>query len=74
MFKEVFVVKRTFWIIGVLLAFVIAGFTFGSVINLTILGGGPADPRTKSEKQAKEVLDEIMNLPFNSEMKKHYEV
>ncbi|MGC8638141.1 MAG: alpha-glucosidase AglA, partial [Athalassotoga sp.] len=30
------------------------------------------DPRTKSEKQAKDVLDEIMNLPFNSEMKKHY--
>ena len=30
------------------------------------------DPRTRSEKQVKSVLDEIMALPFNSEMKRHY--
>jgi alpha-galactosidase/6-phospho-beta-glucosidase family protein len=30
------------------------------------------DPRTRTEKQVKEVLNEIMDLPFNSEMKKHY--
>ncbi|MGB9857939.1 MAG: alpha-glucosidase AglA [Dictyoglomaceae bacterium] len=30
------------------------------------------DPRTKSYKQVKDVLDEIMDLPFNKEMKKHY--
>ena len=30
------------------------------------------DPRTRSEEQVKEVLDEIMVLPFNSEMKRHY--
>jgi alpha-galactosidase/6-phospho-beta-glucosidase family protein len=30
------------------------------------------DIRTKSETQVKDVLDEIMDLPFNEEMKKHY--
>jgi alpha-galactosidase len=30
------------------------------------------DPRTKSEKQAKEVLEEILDLPFNRDAKKHY--
>ena len=31
------------------------------------------DPRTKSFEQAKTVIDEILNLPFNKDMKKHYE-
>jgi len=30
------------------------------------------DPRTRSSEQVKKVLDEIMSLPFNEEMKKHY--
>jgi len=30
------------------------------------------DPRTKSFEQAKAVVDEILALPFNKEMKKHY--
>jgi alpha-galactosidase len=30
------------------------------------------DPRTKSNKQAEETLEEILDLPFNREMKKHY--
>ncbi|ABW02042.1 glycoside hydrolase [Caldivirga maquilingensis] len=30
------------------------------------------DPRTKSTEQAREVIDEILNLPFNEDMKKHY--
>ncbi len=30
------------------------------------------DPRTKSEEQVKAVWDEILDLPFNEEMKKHY--
>ncbi|MHB8568343.1 MAG: family 4 glycosyl hydrolase [Nitrososphaerales archaeon] len=30
------------------------------------------DERTKSNAQAEAVLQEILNLPFNSEMKKHY--
>jgi alpha-galactosidase len=30
------------------------------------------DPRTKSFEQAKAVVDEILALPFNEEMKKHY--
>jgi len=31
------------------------------------------DPRTKSFEQVKAVVDEILALPFNKEMKKHYE-
>ena len=31
------------------------------------------DPRTRSSEQVKKVLDEIMSLPFNEEMKKHYD-
>lgn len=31
------------------------------------------DPRTKSFEQAEAVIDEILGLPFNEEMKKHYE-
>lgn len=31
------------------------------------------DPRTKSFEQVKEVWNEILNLPFNEEMKEHYE-
>jgi alpha-galactosidase/6-phospho-beta-glucosidase family protein len=31
------------------------------------------DPRTKSFKQAEAVIEEILELPFNKEMKKHYE-
>ena len=31
------------------------------------------DPRTKSFKQAEAVIEEILALPFNKEMKKHYE-
>jgi len=31
------------------------------------------DPRSKSFLQVKEVIDEILSLPFNKEMKKHYE-
>ena len=31
------------------------------------------DPRTKSFEQAEAVIDEILALPFNKEMKKHYE-
>lgn len=31
------------------------------------------DPRTRSFEQVKAVWDEIINLPFNEEMKKHYE-
>jgi len=31
------------------------------------------DPRTKSFEQAEAVIDEILVLPFNKEMKKHYE-
>ncbi len=30
------------------------------------------DPRTKSYEQAKAVIDEILSLPFNREMKEHY--
>jgi len=30
------------------------------------------DPRTKSDKQAKEVLEEILDLPFNQDVRKHY--
>ena len=30
------------------------------------------DPRTRSEKQARNVLEEILALPLNEEMKKHY--
>jgi alpha-galactosidase/6-phospho-beta-glucosidase family protein len=30
------------------------------------------DPRTKSDEQANRVLDEILNLPFNEDVKKHY--
>ena len=30
------------------------------------------DPRTKSDEQANRVLDEILNLPFNRDVKKHY--
>jgi alpha-galactosidase len=30
------------------------------------------DPRTKSDTQAEEVLEEILGLPFNEEMKRHY--
>jgi len=30
------------------------------------------DPRTGSEKQAREVLDEILDLPFNKDTKMHY--
>ena len=30
------------------------------------------DPRTKSEEQVEGVLYEIMNLPENEKMKKHY--
>ena len=30
------------------------------------------DPRTRSYEQVKAVIDEILNLPFNEEMKKHY--
>ncbi len=30
------------------------------------------DPRTKSYEQVKTVIDEILNLPFNREMKEHY--
>lgn len=30
------------------------------------------DPRTKSDSQAREVLNEILALPFNEEMKRHY--
>jgi len=32
-----------------------------------------SDPRTKSFEQAKAVIDEILALPFNKEMKNHYE-
>lgn len=31
------------------------------------------DPRTRSSEQVKKVLDGIMSLPFNKEMKKHYD-
>ncbi len=31
------------------------------------------DPRTNSFEQVRRVWDEIMNLPFNTEMKEHYE-
>jgi len=31
------------------------------------------DPRTKSFEQAEAVIDEILELPFNKEMKRHYE-
>lgn len=31
------------------------------------------DPRSKSFLQVKKVIDEILSLPFNKEMKKHYE-
>jgi len=30
------------------------------------------DPRTKSFEQAEVVIDELLALPFNKEMKKHY--
>ena len=30
------------------------------------------DPRTKSDGQANRVLDEILNLPFNKDVKRHY--
>lgn len=30
------------------------------------------DPRTRSEEQARAVLEEILMLPFNEEMRKHY--
>ncbi|MCX7942056.1 MAG: alpha-glucosidase/alpha-galactosidase, partial [Dictyoglomaceae bacterium] len=30
------------------------------------------DPRTKSYEQVKGVIEEILNLPFNKEMKEHY--
>jgi len=30
------------------------------------------DPRTRSYEQAVAVIDDILNLPFNEEMKKHY--
>ena len=31
------------------------------------------DPRTRSFEQVEAVVDEILSLPFNREMKKHYE-
>ncbi len=31
------------------------------------------DPRTRSYEQVREVWDEILSLPFNKEMKEHYE-
>ncbi|PMQ01714.1 MAG: alpha-glucosidase/alpha-galactosidase [Dictyoglomus sp. NZ13-RE01] len=31
------------------------------------------DPRTKSYEQVKNVIDEILSLPFNEEMRKHYQ-
>jgi alpha-galactosidase len=31
------------------------------------------DVRTKSDKQAEQVLEEVLNLPFNEEMRRHYE-
>jgi len=30
------------------------------------------DPRTRSNNQAGEVVEAIMNLPFNQDMKQHY--
>ena len=30
------------------------------------------DPRTRSEQQARRVIDALLNLPFNSDLKKHY--
>ena len=30
------------------------------------------DPRTKSDEQVEEVLKEILSLPENEEMRKHY--
>jgi len=30
------------------------------------------DPRTKTNKQAEEVVNAILNLPFNQDMKQHY--
>lgn len=44
------------------------------------LGGGRSvllellsrDPRTRSNEQARRVLDEILSLPFNRDVKKHY--
>ena len=30
------------------------------------------DPRTRSDRQANEVVDEILDLPFNEDTKKHY--
>ena len=30
------------------------------------------DPRTKSEKQAREAIDAILTMPENSEMARHY--
>jgi alpha-galactosidase len=30
------------------------------------------DPRTKSEKQAEQAWQEILSMPGNEEMKKHY--
>jgi len=30
------------------------------------------DPRTRSYEQVVAVIDEILNLPFNEELKRHY--
>jgi alpha-galactosidase len=30
------------------------------------------DPWTRSKEQAERLLEDILNLPFNKEMKKHY--
>jgi alpha-galactosidase len=30
------------------------------------------DPRTRSEKQARDTIDEILSLPGNEEMGRHY--
>jgi len=58
-------VKKVFWITGILLVFVIAGFTFGNVINLTILGGGPADPITTAAVQAFEKLNPDIHITMS---------
>ncbi len=30
------------------------------------------DPRTRSNEQAREVIDDLLNLPFNEDLKRHY--
>ena len=30
------------------------------------------DPRTRSNEQAREVIEDLLNLPFNSDLKAHY--